>query len=99
MVSYGITSSSGATRPTARRPQYNSVIRHSIGALATLSRFFRRNSRRERVTSARRATMNVMVERARPMLVRYCKCQPYDLLLCVQSAEGAPPSRRRSGSN
>jgi hypothetical protein len=52
------------------------VIRHSIGADATERAFFAANRRRLRVRSARRPQAKVRVERARPMIVRYWKCQP-----------------------
>lgn len=66
---------------TVRRPQYSTLIRTSIGQLHTDKRFLTRNSRRDSVTSAMRATANVRVDRVRPMTVRYWKCQPYAWLL------------------
>lgn len=56
-------------------------MRHSNGALATLSVFFTANSRRLRVTSASPPTAKVAVASARPMMVRNWRCQPYDSLL------------------
>jgi hypothetical protein len=61
---------------TARNPQYRMVIRHSIGADATERAFFAAKRLRLRVKSARRPQAKVRVERARPMIVRYWKCQP-----------------------
>jgi hypothetical protein len=52
------------------------VIRHSIGADATERAFFAAKRLRLRVKSARRPQAKVRVERARPMIVRYWKCQP-----------------------
>ena len=52
------------------------LIRHSIGAEATERAFLTAKRRRLRVMSARRPKVNVRVERARPMIVRYWKCQP-----------------------
>jgi hypothetical protein len=56
---------------TARRPQYRSEIRHSIGAEATERAFFTAKRWRLKVTSASRPKVNVRAERARPMMVRY----------------------------
>lgn len=36
--------------------------------------------------SARRPKMKVRVARRRPMMVRYCQCQPYDALIGVGKA-------------
>jgi hypothetical protein len=63
-------------RLTARRPQYKIVIRHSIGAEVTDRAFLTAKRRRLSVMSASNPKMNVRAERARPMMVRYWKCQP-----------------------
>lgn len=55
-------------------------MRTSIGALATLNAFFIWKRVWFRVTSASRPTAKVAVARARPMMVRYCRCQPYEAL-------------------
>ena len=52
------------------------LMRHSIGADATERAFLAAKRRRLRVMSARRPNVKVRVERARPMIVRYWKCQP-----------------------
>jgi len=52
-----------------------------MGALATLSAFFTSNSRLLSVRSASRATAKVVAASDRPMMVRYCRCHPYDSLL------------------
>ena len=72
------SSSSGTTNlgSIARRPQYRVLIRHSSGAEHIESTFLTRNSRGEVVMSARAPTIKVKVARARPMIVRYWKCQP-----------------------
>lgn len=67
---------------TALSPQYSTLIRHSIGALATLKKFFSWNNRCDKVRSASSPTANVAVAIDRPMMVRYCMCQPYESLLC-----------------
>jgi len=56
-------------------------MRHSIGALATLSVFFTANSRPLSETSASRPTAKVAAARDKPMMVRYCRCHPYESLL------------------
>ena len=61
---------------TARRLQYKRLIKHSMGALATLRAFLTWNSVEFIVTSASRPTVKVAVARDRPMMVRYCMCQP-----------------------
>lgn len=55
------------------------------------STFFTRNNRGESVISAKAPAMKVKVARARPIMVRYWKCQPYESLLLVVSVY-----RRRS---
>lgn len=52
-------------------PQYKTLIKTSNGALQMDERFLSRNRRGDRVTSARRATENVKVDRVKPMMVRY----------------------------
>lgn len=42
--------------------------------------FFRVKRREEKVRSARRPKAKVAVARERPMMVRYCMCQPYESL-------------------
>jgi hypothetical protein len=66
----------GEGRLTARRPQYRMLIRHSMGADATERAFLTAKRRRLRVMSASSPKVKVKVERARPMMVRYWKCQP-----------------------
>lgn len=61
---------------TARKPQYSRLIRHANGALATLKMFFTANSVRLNVRSASSPMVTVAVARARPMMVRNCRCQP-----------------------
>jgi hypothetical protein len=61
---------------TARRPQYRILIRHSMGALVTLRVFFTWNSAWLPVMSASKPTANVAEASERPMMVRYCRCQP-----------------------
>jgi hypothetical protein len=61
---------------TARKLQYRTVTRHSIGALATLTAFFARKRMELPVISASKPTANVVEVRERPMMVRYCICQP-----------------------
>jgi hypothetical protein len=56
-------------------------MRTSIGALQTDSKFFNKNSRADRVMSARSPTAKVTVARDKPMTVRYWKCHPYASLL------------------
>jgi hypothetical protein len=60
----------------ARRGQYSRLMRTSRGAEATTRAFLRAKRRGKRVASARRAVENVIVERERPMTVRYWRCQP-----------------------
>ena len=75
-VSDGAHLPRGGVAPTTRSPQYRRLIRHSSGALATLSVFFSAKRRRLRVRSASRPAAQVAVARARPMMVRNCRCQP-----------------------
>jgi hypothetical protein len=63
-------------RLTARRPQYRIVIRHSIGAEVTERAFLTAKRRRLSVMSASNPKKNVRAERAKPMMVKYWKCQP-----------------------
>lgn len=70
-------------RRTARMPQYNIVIRHSIGALATLSAFLMRNRRRLIVMSASKPTKKVLAAKESPMMVRYWRCHPYASFLIL----------------
>ena len=51
-------------------------MRTSMGALATEREFLTAKSRGERVRSAARPMVKVRVARDRPMIVRYCRCQP-----------------------
>lgn len=96
---------------TALKPQYNRLIRHSIGALATLIAFLTWKRVWFMVISARRPTINEIVANDRPMMVKYCKCHPYESLLMVCSCQshitnleeachtldsGSVPARRRS---
>jgi hypothetical protein len=82
---------------TARRPQYSRLIRHSIGALATLSAFLTANRLRLRVRSANRPTAVVSVAMDKPMIVRYWRCHPYDSFLYRGRSVSAAESRRTSG--
>lgn len=41
------------------------------------------NRRGERVISAKRPKTKVKVERRRPIMVKYCQCQPYEALINV----------------
>ncbi len=50
--------------------------RISNGALYTESAFLTTNSRRDAVISASEPKTNVSIASARPMMVRYWKCQP-----------------------
>lgn len=60
----------------------------SMGALATLSAFLTANKRSLSVMSASSPVANVAVDRERPMMVRYCMCQPYEALLSTRSVQG-----------
>ena len=51
-------------------------MRTSRGVARMEKRFLRRKRRREEVMSAKEPSVNVRVERARPRMVRYWKCQP-----------------------
>jgi len=73
---FGLEGFFGGKTLTARKPQYRILIKHSIGAEATERAFFAAKRRRLRVRSARRPKEKVRVERARPIMVRYWKCQP-----------------------
>jgi len=71
---------SGSTRAgsIARRDQYRMLISTSRGVEVRVRMFFMRKRFGERVRSASRAVVKVVVARARPMIVRNWKCQPYD---------------------
>ncbi len=56
-------------------------MRTSMGALQIDNRFLSKNSRGERVISARRPKVKVIVASDSPMTVRYWKCHPYASLL------------------
>lgn len=58
----------------ALSPQYSRVIRHSMGALATLRVFLKEKRVWDAVRSARSATVKVAVASARPNMVRNWKC-------------------------
>ena len=56
-------------------------MRISMGALVTDRAFLIMNSVFDMLRSARRPIVKVRVARDRPMMVRYCKCHPYDAFL------------------
>jgi hypothetical protein len=51
-------------------------MRRESGVAMRAKRFLRAKRVGERVVSARRAVVKVRVVRARPMMVRYWRCQP-----------------------
>ena len=69
-----------------------------MGALATLNAFFTWNSVEFIVTSASRPTVKVAVARDRPMMVRYCMCQPYESLLYRSVSDVRSHARSRDKS-
>ena len=66
---------------TVLKLQYSRLIKHSIGALATLSTFLSANKLLLSVMSASNPTPKVAVDSDRPIMVRYCMCHPYDSFL------------------
>ena len=56
-------------------------MRRARGAEAIEKRFLNWNRRGERVVSETMAKVKVRVERVRPMMVRYWKCQPNEALM------------------
>jgi len=59
-----------------RRDQYKREIRSSRGAAMLARMFLVRKRRGERVRSEARAVVKERVERVRPIMVRYWRCQP-----------------------
>jgi len=57
------------------------LIKISNGALHTDNAFLIRNKRGDFVMSANDPKAKVTVAKERPMMVRYWKCQPYEVLL------------------
>ena len=56
-------------------------MRRASGAEAIEKRFLSWNRRGERVVSERMARVKVRVDKVRPMMVRYWKCQPNEALM------------------
>ena len=73
---------------TARRLQYSTLIKHSIGALATLRAFLILKRVGFIAMSASSPTTNVAAASDRPMIVRYCMCQPYESFLHLIISNG-----------
>lgn len=61
------------------------LIKISNGALHADNAFLIRNRRGDLIMSANDPNANVAVASVRPMMVRYWKCQPYEVFLRLPS--------------